>query len=49
MGTKPKTITLKEELIKKLQDHHSKYGSTDSGVINLALEKYFEELKKKQK
>ena len=48
MATKPKTITIKEELIKKLQEHHKKYGSNDSGVIGIALEKYFDELKKKK-
>lgn len=46
MATKPKTITIKEELIKKLQDHHKKYGSNDSGVINIALEEYFKKLNK---
>jgi len=40
-----KSITIDEELDKKLQELHKKNGSTDSGVINIALREY---LKKKK-
>jgi hypothetical protein len=49
MVTKKKSITIKEELDDKLRKHNKIYGSTDSGVINIALEEYFNKLNKKKK
>ncbi len=47
MGTVKKSITVEEELEKKLQKYRDKFGSTDSGIINIALKDYFKKIEVK--
>lgn len=39
-----KSVTIDEELESKLKKHHEKFGSTDSGVISIALKDYFKKI-----
>jgi len=44
MPSVKKSVTIEEELDEKLRTHHEKYGSTDSGVIAIALKDYFKKV-----
>lgn len=46
MAKVQKSITIDEELDKKLREHHKEYGSKDSTVISIALDQYFNKNKR---
>lgn len=46
MASVKKSVTIDEELERKLQEFREKFGSTDSGIISIALKEYFEKFKR---
>jgi len=49
MKTEKKTITIDEDLCRLIEKHNEENGSSFSGVIRIALKKFFNKNKKQNK